>query len=88
MATRGPAGSDPGPVVTVAAEASVQVRRPPTSPVADTPSLALRHVVCDACGTAFALPDDPAEPDACGRCGARPLRELSDARGADAYFAP
>jgi rRNA maturation endonuclease Nob1 len=56
--------------------------------MADTPSLALRHVVCDACGTAFALPDDPAEPDACGRCGARPLRELSDARGADAYFAP
>ncbi|MGQ3328516.1 MULTISPECIES: hypothetical protein [Halorubrum] len=54
----------------------------------DAPSLALRYVVCDACGTVFALPDDPAEPDACARCGARPLRELRGVRGPDAYFAP
>ena len=54
----------------------------------DAPSLALRHVACDACGTVFALPDDPAEPDACGRCGARPLQELRSVRGSDAYFTP
>ena len=54
----------------------------------DAPSLALRYVACDACETVFALPDDPAEPDACGRCGARPLRELRDLGGPDAYFAP
>jgi hypothetical protein len=54
----------------------------------DTPSLALRYAACDACGTVFALPDDPAEPDACGRCGARPLRPLRDLGGPDAYFAP
>jgi len=54
----------------------------------DAPSLALRYVACDACETVFALPDDPAEPDVCGRCGSRPLRELRDMGGPDAYFAP
>ncbi|WP_160162865.1 MULTISPECIES: hypothetical protein [Halorubrum] len=54
----------------------------------DAPSLALRYVVCDACETVFALPDDPDEPTACGRCGARALRELPDLRGAEAYFTP
>ena len=56
--------------------------------VTDTPSLALRYVVCDACETVFALPDDPEEPSACGRCGARPLRELDGLRGPDSYFGP
>ncbi|QAU12952.1 zinc ribbon domain-containing protein [Halorubrum sp. BOL3-1] len=56
--------------------------------MADSPSLALRYYACDACGTVFALPDDPDEPTACGRCGAGPLRELRDVRGQDAYFAP
>jgi len=54
----------------------------------DTPGLALRYAACDACETVFALPDDPAEPDVCGRCGARPLRDLTGLRGADGYFAP
>ena len=54
----------------------------------DAPSLALRYVACDACETVFALPDDPAEPDVCGRCGAGSLRVLRDMGGPDAYFAP
>ncbi|WP_198945723.1 hypothetical protein [Halorubrum sp. SD612] len=54
----------------------------------DAPSLALRYVACDACETVFARPDDPDEPTACDRCGARPLRDLSGVRGPDAYFAP
>jgi rRNA maturation endonuclease Nob1 len=57
--------------------------------VSDTPSLALRYVVCDACETVFALPDDPDEQtDVCGRCGARALRDLPEVRGPDAYFSP
>ena len=54
----------------------------------DAPSLALRYVVCDACETVFALPDDPDESDVCDRCGRRPLRELPDVSGPDAYFSP
>jgi len=54
----------------------------------DAPSLALRYVVCDACETVFALPDDPDRADACGRCGTRALRELPAVRGPDAYFSP
>jgi len=71
-----------------APEASVQVRRPPTASVTDTPSLALRYVVCDACETVFALPDDPDDPDVCDRCGTHALRELPDVRGPEAYFSP
>ncbi|MYL17638.1 hypothetical protein GLW36_13420 [Halorubrum terrestre] len=56
--------------------------------MAETPSLALRYVACDACETVFARPDDPDEPTACDRCGTRPLRELTGIRGPDAYFAP
>ncbi|QUO47655.1 MULTISPECIES: hypothetical protein [Halorubrum] len=56
--------------------------------MAETPSLALRYVVCDACETVFALPADPDEPTVCGRCGVRALRELPEVRGPDAYFAP
>jgi uncharacterized paraquat-inducible protein A len=52
----------------------------------DAPSLALRYVACDDCETVFALPDGPAEPEACGRCGARSLRELRGVRGPDTYF--
>ncbi|OYR58597.1 hypothetical protein DJ83_14670 [Halorubrum ezzemoulense] len=54
----------------------------------DTPSLALRYVACDACETVFARADAAAEPDACDRCGAPALRELSGVRGPDAYFVP
>jgi len=56
--------------------------------VTDTPSLALRYVVCDACETVFALPDDPDDPDVCDRCGTHALRELPDVRGPEAYFSP
>lgn len=54
----------------------------------DTPSLALRYLACDDCETVFALPNDPDEPAVCGRCGARPLREIHGVRGPDAYFSP
>jgi len=56
--------------------------------VTDAPSLTLRYVACDACETVFALPDDPGEPDVCGRCGARPLREIRGVHGPDSYFVP
>ncbi|SFR35252.1 MULTISPECIES: hypothetical protein [Halorubrum] len=56
--------------------------------MAETPSLALRYIVCDACETVFAQPDETDEPAACGRCGARRVRELRSVRGPDAYFSP
>ena len=56
--------------------------------MADTPSLALRYVACDACETVFAVPDAPELAAACDRCGARALRELRSVRGPDAYFSP
>lgn len=49
----------------------------------DTPSLALRHVVCSDCGTAFALPTRPA---VCPDCGAAALEAVDD-DGLDALAA-
>ena len=49
----------------------------------DSPSLALRHVVCADCGTAFALPN---RPSVCPDCGAAALEGVDD-DGPDALAA-
>jgi hypothetical protein len=52
--------------------------------MADSPSLALRHVVCPDCDTAFAL---PARPSVCPDCGAATPRAVDDDDGLDALAA-
>ena len=49
----------------------------------DSPSLALSHVVCPDCDTAFAL---PARPSVCPDCGAATPRAVDD-DGPDALAA-
>jgi ribosomal protein L32 len=51
--------------------------------VTESPSLALRHVVCADCGTAFAL---PTRPSVCPDCGAAALEAVDD-DGPDALAA-
>ncbi|SNR52412.1 hypothetical protein [Halorubrum vacuolatum] len=46
--------------------------------------LGLRHVICPACATAFAL---TTMPEACPACSEPALRSLSDDQGEADYFA-
>ena len=48
----------------------------------------LRFFACDACETVYALPESPAPGEPCTDCRAGQLREITDALGGDAYFAP